>query len=109
MGNFKINIYNIKKYLYNGYDSLHERGCLLNMDINVNAIFAKRIRELRESRGLGVRQLANELGISHSSISMYENEKREPTVSVCKLFADYFGVSCDYLIGITDYPYKKED
>lgn len=76
--------------------------------MNANTIFAKRLRELRELKGLGVRELANELGISHSSISLYENEKREPTVGICKLFADYFGVTCDYLIGLTDYPYKRE-
>ncbi len=51
---------------------------------------------------MGVRELAAELGISHSAISLYESCKREPGVSVCKLFADYFGVSCDYLIGMTD-------
>lgn len=70
-------------------------------------IFAQRIRELRKSRQVGVRQLASELGISHSAISLYENYKREPTVSVCKLFAEYFGVTCDYLVGITDNPYRE--
>jgi transcriptional regulator with XRE-family HTH domain len=72
----------------------------------VNEVFAERIKLLRESKGLGVRELANILGISHSSISMYENCKREPTVSICKLFADYFNVSCDYLLGLTDERYK---
>ena len=76
--------------------------------MSVTATFVKRIRELREAKGMGVRELAYELGISHTSISYYENEKREPTVSVCKMFADYFGVTCDYLVGLTDYPYKKE-
>ena len=70
-------------------------------------IFAKRIRELRESKGMGVRQLASELGIGSSSLSNYENSQREPSVSVCKLFADYFNVSCDYLIGLTNDPYRK--
>jgi len=53
----------------------------IKMDVNVNENFAKRLRELREARGVGVRELANILGISHASISMYENCKREPTVS----------------------------
>lgn len=74
--------------------------------MNVNEIFAKRIRELRESQGIGVRELASILGISHASISLYENCKREPTVSVAKLFADYFGVTCDYLLGLSDEPRK---
>ena len=69
--------------------------------------FAKRIRELRESKGMGVRQLAAELGIGHSSLSNYENRKRTPDIYTCKMFADYFNVSCDYLIGLTDDPRKE--
>jgi transcriptional regulator with XRE-family HTH domain len=100
--------------MYNGYESRQdyrkekkriERE--IKMDVNVNENFAKRLRELREARGVGVRELANILGISHASISMYENCKREPTVSVCKLFADYFGVTCDYLLGLTDEPKRR--
>ena len=65
-------------------------------------IFAKRIKELREERGLGVRELAAKLGISHSAISLYESCKRTPDIDTCKLFADFFNVSGDYLIGISD-------
>lgn len=98
--------------MYNGYESKQNRNNTriernLVMDVNVVEIFAKRLRELRELKGLGVRELASELGISHASISMYENCKREPTVSVCKLFADYFDVSCDYLLGLTDEPKRR--
>lgn len=98
--------------MYNGYESKQNRNNAriernLVMDVNVVEIFAKRLRELRELKGLGVRELASELGISHASISMYENCKREPTVSVCKLFADYFGVTCDYLLGLIDEPKRR--
>jgi len=71
-------------------------------------VFAQRIKHLRESRGLGVRQLADELGISHSAISHYENKKRTPDVTICKLYAQYFGVTMDYLVGLEDYSTKKE-
>lgn len=50
----------------------------------VNEVFAERIKKLRESKGMGVRELAAELGISHSAISLYESCKREPGVGVCK-------------------------
>jgi len=69
-------------------------------------IFAKRTKDLRESRGMGIRQLATELSISHSSIIQYENCNRTPSIEVCKLFADYFNTTCDYLIGLTDNPKK---
>lgn len=75
--------------------------------MNVNEIFAKRIRELREDKKLGVRELAHLLGISHSAISMYESCKREPGVNTCKLFADFFGVTCDYLLGLSDDPERR--
>lgn len=65
-------------------------------------IFAKRIKELRDEMGYGVRELAAKMGISHASISFYENLKRTPDIATCKLFADFFNVTGDYLIGITD-------
>jgi transcriptional regulator with XRE-family HTH domain len=68
--------------------------------LECNEIFARRIRELREARGLGVRQLGAELGIGHSSISQYENCKRVPDINTCLIFAKYFGVTCDYLMGL---------
>jgi len=67
-------------------------------------IFANRVRGLREDKGMGLRQLATELGIGHSSLSNYEHCKRVPDIYTCKIFADYFQVSCDYLIGATDDP-----
>jgi transcriptional regulator with XRE-family HTH domain len=73
-----------------------------------NDIFAKRIRQLRESKGMGVRQLAAELGIGNSSLSNYENCNRIPDIYTCKKFADYFSVSCGYLIGTTDDPNRKD-
>lgn len=67
-------------------------------------VFAQRLKDLRLSKGLGTRQLAEILNIGHSSVSQYENCKRVPDIYTCKMFADYFNVSCDYLIGITDEP-----
>lgn len=65
-------------------------------------IFAKRIKELREEQGYGVRELASKLGISHSAISLYESCQRTPDIEVCKLFAEFFNVKGDYLLGISD-------
>ncbi len=69
-----------------------------------NEMFAKRIKELRESRGLTTRQLGAELSIGNNTISQYETCKRTPDINMVKLFADYFNVSCDYLAGMTDNP-----
>lgn len=65
-------------------------------------VFAARIKELRDEQGLGVREAAAKMGISHSAILMYEKRRRTPDIVVCKLFADFYNVKGDYLLGITD-------
>lgn len=69
---------------------------------NAKEIFARRLKELREGQGKGVRELGIELGMSHSAISLYESMKRTPDIEVCKKIAEYFNVSGDYLLGISD-------
>lgn len=59
--------------------------------------FAKRLKELRASRGLTQDDLARELNIVKSSISMYENGKRKPSFEVLEAIADYFNVNMDTL------------
>lgn len=62
--------------------------------------FSKRLKELREKKGLSHEQLAEELGIPRSTITHYENsEERMPRNNRLNQIADYFGVSVDYLIG----------
>lgn len=65
-------------------------------------IFATRIRELRNEQGLGVREAAALMDISHSALSLYEHKKRTPDIEVCNVFADFYNVSGDYLLGRTD-------
>lgn len=55
--------------------------------------FAKRLKELRVSRGLTQDDLARELNLVKSSISMYENGKRKPSFEVLEAIADYFNVN----------------
>ena len=58
-----------------------------------------RLKELRESKGLTQKEVAEIIGCSEISYARYENEKREPDIStLCKL-AEYFNVTVDYLIG----------
>lgn len=72
-----------------------------------NEMFAKRIKELRENRGLSTRELGAKLNIGNNTISQYENCKRTPDINMAKLFADYFNVSCDYLAGLSDKPERR--
>ncbi len=58
-----------------------------------------RIRDLREDRDLKQSELAEAVGIGQRSLSNYETGKTNPDSEVILLLADYFGVSCDYLLG----------
>ncbi len=62
-----------------------------------------RLKELREERGLSVRDMENITGINHSSISLYELEKREPNISMLKRLSNFFEVTIDYLICNNNY------
>lgn len=57
------------------------------------------LKELRLSSRLTQQELAAKLGISFSSISMYERGKREPNFETLEVIADYFNVDMNYLLG----------
>ena len=62
-----------------------------------------RIKELRQKKGLSVRKAAEEIGISQSMLSSYENGTRAPRDDeTWGRLANYFGVSISYLMGLTD-------
>jgi len=63
-----------------------------------------RLKELRKSRGISQLKLAIDLNMNQNSISRYENGEREADYATLILFADYFDVSVDYLLGRTDNP-----
>ena len=62
-----------------------------------------RIKELREERGLTIRKLAELLNINNQNISRYENEQRDISTELLKVFASFFEVSIDYLLGYSCY------
>ncbi len=64
----------------------------------------KRLLDLRTDADLTQAQLAEILRINKHSVSAYENEKSEPPDAVKIAIAQYFGVSVDYLLGVTDEP-----
>lgn len=64
--------------------------------------FKERLRMLRKNKGISVAMLAQEIGLSVSSVQQYESGKRYPSRKVQRIIADYFGVEIDYLIGKTE-------
>ena len=61
-----------------------------------------RIKELREARALTQQQLADDLGVQRNTISRYETGEREPSLEMLEVFARYFSVDIDYLVGASD-------
>ena len=57
------------------------------------------IKDLRVSKGMTQRQLAEKLKIGYSTLGMYEIGKREPDLEMVKRFAEFFDVPTDHLIG----------
>ena len=60
------------------------------------------MKEVFSERGLGQIQLAKELDVGKSVISLWELGKCEPTLSKLIAMARFFGVSIDYLAGLED-------
>ncbi len=63
-----------------------------------------RLDELKTSRKLMQKQVAEGSGIPLRTYQRYENGEREPSVSTLVALADFFNVSTDYLLGRTDNP-----
>ncbi len=61
-----------------------------------------RIKELRRERALSQQALAQHIGVSQKAIDYWERNINEPKASYIVLLAEFFGVSSDYLLGITD-------
>lgn len=62
------------------------------------------IRKLRKENGINRQQLADSLGITYHALAKYETDDREPDYNTLKKFADYFNVTLDYLLGLTNDP-----
>ena len=64
--------------------------------------YIKRIRDLREDNDLTQTQIADYLGTSQTMYARYERGANEiPVRHIIKL-SKYYGVSTDYLLGLTD-------
>jgi len=67
-----------------------------------------RIRELRTKNNYTLKKLAELLNMSYSNIAMIEREERSMTQENIQLFANFFNVSADYLLGRSDIPNPEE-
>ena len=64
--------------------------------------FSEKLRALRRRQKMTQADLAAELGISKSAVSMYERGNREPELALLEKMADLFGVSVSVMLGRQD-------
>lgn len=57
---------------------------------------------LRKREGLSQAELAKRIGLTRSAISMYETGKREPDLETFEIFADYYNVDMNTIMGQPD-------
>jgi len=67
---------------------------------------SQRLKLLREERGLSQQKFADEINLSSGFIAMIETNKKAVSCETLILFSEYFGVSSDFLLGLSDIKYK---
>lgn len=67
-----------------------------------------RLKKLRENKGVSMDKMCSDLyklygvKLAKSTISKWENEKMEPTLSYARILSKYFNVTLDYITGISE-------
>ena len=64
--------------------------------------YVERIKQLRQEDGISQRELAKRVGVSSSAITYWEMGARVPNALAVIKLAEYFQVSSDYILGISD-------
>ena len=67
----------------------------------MNTAFPRILTLLRKERGVSQKQVSADLQVSQALLSHYEKGIRECGLDFVVRAADYYGVSCDYLLGRT--------
>lgn len=65
-----------------------------------------RLRELKDKKGLSLRELSEKVNIDFGNLSKMQNGKIGIATENAKILADFFNVSIDYLLG---YEVKKQE
>lgn len=63
--------------------------------------FGKRLKKLRNEKGLTQQQVADRVWVSKAVVSSYEIGTRAPSYEVLIKLAKLFGVSTDFLLGVS--------
>ena len=62
----------------------------------------KTIKELRLLKRISQQKLASDIGVSRSTVAMWESGGSQPDNSSLRMLADYFNTTTDYILGRTE-------
>ena len=65
-------------------------------------IFGKRLKDLRKENGLSMKKLSELVNIGIASIYRWENDQSVVNGDQLIIFAKFFNVTTDYLLGLHD-------
>jgi len=64
--------------------------------------FAERLSELMDARGVSQAQVGKAIGAQRQTVSLYKLGQSKPDIESLAKLAQFFGVTSDYLIGLSD-------
>jgi len=62
-------------------------------------IVSKNLKQIRQQKGLSLKEIAENIGVSTSFLSQVENNKTIPSLSTLKSIADYMNITISELLG----------
>lgn len=71
-------------------------------------IIANRLKLLREKKGVNKKELSVLLNLPYTTYVNYEAGTREPGSNVLRTISNFYDVSIDYILGITENPEKNK-
>jgi transcriptional regulator with XRE-family HTH domain len=69
------------------------------MEKNLLTVFGNRLKKLRKEKGLTQQNMADMMGITMRNYQRYEHGGINVPATTLNFFADFFGVTTDYLLG----------
>ena len=86
-----------------------KEGIKYSSETNKNALFPYQLRELRKKAGVSQDKMAQSLGVSKSTLGLYETGDTLPDARTLRDIAAFFNVSTDYLVGVSSIPSTNND
>ena len=71
-------------------------------------MLGKRLKLLREEKGMTQLEVAEKIGVGKSMVSMYEKDKRRPGFEILEAICDLFNVDYDYITGKSNKKRKSD-